>query len=365
MYHNEIKDMTQKVKVLLMGAAFAADLHVDAYIRCSDVAEITAICDKDLSRVTALAERYGITDYRAYDDYQKALADVECDVVDICLPNFLHHDVALAALARGRHVLIEKPLATTVADAEEIVAAAKRAEKKIYYAEDWLFAPALKKALDIVKEGTIGRPVYIRARECHSGSHSPFTQTIKYCGGGSMVHLGIHPVGFLLALKEGRWTELVAMTSTGGNSNFIHTAMEGEDWSACLMKFEDNTSALLEANYVTAGGMEDVIDFYGTEGCLHVDLTFSSAITCFSIPGVSYSVEKAEITTGWSKPAVDEKFNLGYVGEIRHFMECCLQGEDARTGLRGVDGLEALRVVNFIYQSARDGRRMCNPNLDI
>lgn len=355
--------MSKKVKVLMVGAAFSGDLHMDAYSRCTDIAEIVAICDKDASKVKALADRYGLKNYAIYDDYKAAIDEVDCDVVDICLPNFLHHEVAIEAFKKGRHAICEKPLATTVEDAEEMVEAAKKAGKKLYYAEDWLFAPALNKALSIVEEGAIGKPMYIRARECHSGSHSPFTQTIKYCGGGCMVHLGIHPVAFLLALKEGKWTELVAMTSGGGADNFIHKGMEGEDWSVCIIKFSDGTSALLEANYITNGGMEDVIDIYGTNGCLHVDLTFSSAINCYSIPGVSYTVEKAEVTTGWSKPAVDEKFNLGYVGEIRHFMESVLNDEEARIGLRGVDGLEALRVVNLIYKSAREGIKIVNENV--
>lgn len=353
--------MSKKVRVLLVGAAFSADLHMDGYARCTDIAEIVAICDKDLTRVKALVERYGLTDLQVFEDYNLAIDEVDCDIVDICLPNFLHHDVALKAFKKGRDVISEKPLATTVEDAEEMVRVASETGKKLYYAEDWLFAPALMKALNIVAEGGIGKPLYIRARECHSGSHSPFAQTIKYCGGGCMVHLGIHPVGFMLALKNNRWTELMAMTSGGSESNFIHKTMEGEDWSACLIKFEDGTSALLEANYLTVGGMEDVIDIYGTEGCLHLDLTFSSAINCYSIPGLTYTVEKAEITTGWSKPAVDEKFNLGYVDEIRHFMECCRDGKDAKVGLRGQDGLEALRVVNMIYRSAREGVKITNP----
>lgn len=355
--------MNKKVRVLLVGAAFSADLHAEGYSRCGDIAEIVGICDKDLSRVKALAERYGFESYKTYDDYEKAIDEAECDLVDICLPNFLHHNVALYAFKKGRHVISEKPLATTVEDAVEMVEAANKAGKKIYYAEDWLFAPALNKALNIIDEGAIGKPMYIRARECHSGSHSPFTQTVKFCGGGCMVHLGIHPVCFMLALKNNRWTELVAMTSGGAASNFVHKTMEGEDWSTCIMKFEDGTSALLEANYVTMGGMEDVIDFYGTKGCMHIDLTFSSAISCYSVPGLSYTVEKAEITTGWSKPAVDEKFNLGYVSEIRHFMESCLKNEDAKVGLRGIDGLEALRVVNLIYKSAREGIKIVNDKL--
>lgn len=355
--------MSEKVKVLLIGAAFSADLHMDGYSRCTDIAEVVAICDMDISRVKSLADRYNLKNYKTYDDYEKALDEVDCDLVDICLPNFLHYNAALAAFKKGKHVISEKPLATTVEDAVAMVKAAEKAGKKLYYAEDWLFAPALNKALGIIEEDGIGKPLYVRARECHCGSHSPFAQTIKYCGGGSMVHLGIHPVGFLLAFKQGRWTELTAMTSGGLGANFIHKGMEGEDWAACLIKFDDGTSALLEANYLTMGGMEDVIDFYGTKGCMHIDLTFSSAISCYSVPGLNYTVEKAEITTGWSKPAVDEKFNLGYVNEIRHFMERSLKNEDAKVGLRGVDGLEALKVINLIYKSAKEGIRIVNENI--
>lgn len=353
--------MSGKVRVLLLGAAFSADLHMDGYARCGDTAEVVAICDKDAARVQALAERYHLENYRMYDDFNRAIEEVDCDVVDICLPNFLHHDAAMAAFNKGRNAICEKPLATTVADGVEMVEAAMQAGKKLYYAEDWLFAPALLKALAIVEEGAIGQQLYIRARECHGGSHSPFAQTIKFCGGGSMVHLGIHPVSFMLALKNNQWTELTAMTSGGGEKNFMHRGMEGEDWAACLIKFADGTSALLEANYVSMGGMEDVIDIYGTKGCMHIDLTFSSAISCYSMPGLSYTVEKAEVTTGWSKPAVDEKYNLGYVNEIRHFMESCRAGVDAKMGLRGIDGLEALKVVNLIYQSAKDGISIKNP----
>lgn len=344
-----------KVKVLLIGAAFSADLHAEGYARATDIAEIVAICDKDVSRIAELADRYGFKDYAVYDDMFKAIDEVECDVVDICLPNFLHVEAAKRAFAKGRHVISEKPLATTVEDAKAMVDAAEAAGKKLYYAEDWLFAPALGRALAVINEGAIGKPMFVRARECHNGSHSPFTKTIKFCGGGSMVHLGVHPVCFMLALKNNRWTELVAMTSDGGEANLWHRDMEGEDWGAVLIKFEDGTRALLEANYVTCGGMEDVIDFYGDKGCIHVDLTMSSAVSVYSEPGLSYTVEKADVTTGWSKPAVDEKFNLGYVGEIRHFIESARDNKDAKVGLRGIDGYEALRVINLIYKSAKEG----------
>ena len=203
----------KQLRVLLVGAAFSSDLHADGYSRILDKVQIVGICDKDLNRVTALAERYGFTGYTPYDDYVTAIAQCECDLVDICMPNFLHHDVAIQALHAGRDIICEKPLATTVEDAQDMVDTAVRLGRHIYYAEDWLFAPAFRRALEILDSGKVGRPLYIRARECHSGSHSPFAQSIQYCGGGCMVHLGVHPVSFMLALKNNRWSQLTAMTS--------------------------------------------------------------------------------------------------------------------------------------------------------
>ena len=354
--------MKNRLRVLLLGAAFSADLHLDAYSRLAGEAEIVAVADRDINRIAELADRYGLNDFMVYDSFERAVDEVECDLIDICLPNFLHHDAAIRALNRGRDIICEKPLATTVGDAADMVRTAERAGKRIYYAEDWLCAPALVKARELIAEGGIGNPVFTRLRECHNGSHSPFAQTIKYCGGGCMVHLGIHPVGYILAMKNNEWTELVALTSGGGSGNLIHRGMEGEDWAGALMRFRDGTTAVIEANYVTEGGMEDVVDFYGTKGCLHVDLTFSSALSGYSVPGFGYTVEKAGVTTGWSKPAVDEKFNLGYAAEIGHFVKCAKDGCDAMTGLRGADGLEALKAVNLIYKSAREGVKIINPN---
>ena len=352
----------EKLRVLLIGAAFSADLHSDGYSRLPDKVQIVGICDRDTSRVEALAKRYGFTDYAVYDDYDTAIAQCECDLVDICMPNFLHHDVAIKALNAGHSIICEKPLATSVADAQDMVDTAARLGKHIYYAEDWLFAPAFRKAKSILESGQLGKPLYLRARECHSGSHSPFAQLLKYCGGGCMVHLGVHPVSFMLALKDNKWDSLTAMTSGGKEHNLVHDQMEGEDWAGAFMRFDDGTYATLEANYVTVGGMEDVLDIYCKQGCIHVDLSFSGPVKVFSIPGLDYTVEKAEVTTGWSTPAVDEKYSLGYCGEIRHFVECALAGCDAQVGLRGIDGLETLKVIHLIYQSAKDGTHIRNPH---
>jgi len=154
------------------------------------------------------------------------------------------------------------------------------------------------------------------------------------------------------------------MTSGGLEDNLIHHKMEGEDWAGAFVRFADGTFATMEANYVTIGGMEDIMDIYCERGTIHVDLSFRGPVQAFSIDGLDYTIEKAEVTTGWSNVAVDEKYQLGYCGEINHFVECAMAGEDAQVGLRGIDGLEAMRVINLIYKSAKEGVNVKNDKLE-
>jgi len=342
----------KKVKVGLVGAAFAAGLHIDAYSRCQDISEVIAVCDKNIELARNFANKFGIA--YVFDNADDLLKLPDIDVVDICLPNFLHCEIAVKAFSAGKHVISEKPLGISVEEAESMVAASKQAGKQLFYAEDWMFAPALIRAQEIIDQGAIGNVLFIKAKEAHNGSHSPFAQKIKFCGGGCMIHLGIHPLGFLHAIK-GMPTEVVAMTSGGLDKNFVHKGMEGEDWGAALLRFADGSTALAEANYVTTGGMVDVVEFYGSEGRLNVDLTMGSPLTAYSRPGFDYAVEKADTTKGWTKPAVDEKLMLGYVGEIRHFMTCVLEDKSAMKGLTGQDGLQVLKILAAIYESARTG----------
>ena len=95
----------KKLRVLIIGAAFSADLHSDGYSRILDKVDIVGICDKNTEAIDKLAARYGFTGYEAYDDYDTAIANCECDLVDICMPNFLHHDVAIKAMNAGKNLL--------------------------------------------------------------------------------------------------------------------------------------------------------------------------------------------------------------------------------------------------------------------
>ena len=342
----------KRLKIGIVGSKFAAMLHAESYKRVPDVVmhSIAAI-----DNLNEFADEYGIPN--RYGDYREMFEKEELDLISVCVPNFLHRDVVVAAAEAGKKAIIcEKPLATSIEDGQEMVKICRDKDVKLMYAEDWVFAPALIRAKEICQEGGIGDILYIKAKETHNGSHSLYAQQKKYCGGGSMIHLGIHPIGFLPWLTDQDITHVMGMKTEGLERNLLHKKYTGEDWAAALVMLENGTRGFVEGNYITCGGMDDKVEIYGTEGNIHIDLTKGSPLSAYSRPGDEYAIEKADFTHGWTRPAVDEFMSLGYVNEIAHFVDCVQNDKEPQKGTTGEDGIKALAATFAIYESAEKGR---------
>ncbi len=339
-----------RIKVGIVGSKFAAGFHADSYRRHPRV-EVAAVAAID--NLEPFAKQWRIP--HVYADYREMLAKEPLDLVSVCVPNFLHRDVVLEAARHGRHVLCEKPLATTAVQAREMIAACRAAGVMLFYGEDWVFAPALRRAIQVVREGALGRLLYVKAKECHNGTHSPYAKAKDTCGGGCLIHLGIHPIGWVLHLlgDEGRNPVVAAFgrCTGGGPANFVHTDNGGEDFAVGLLTFARGEQALIEGNYITVGGMDDKVELYGTAGNLKADLTFGSCLSVYSRPGYGYAIEKADNTLGWTRPAVDEFLNLGYVDELADAVECVRTGREPPYGCSGALGAACVDLVEALYQS--------------
>ncbi|MCK4245415.1 MAG: Gfo/Idh/MocA family oxidoreductase [Candidatus Omnitrophica bacterium] len=339
------------VRVGIVGSRFSAGLHAQAYQRTGKVELVAASAIDNLNE---FCRKYRIAD--SCRDFREMLKRDDIELVSVCVPNFLHKEVVIAAAESGKHVICEKPLATRVEDAREMLRAARKNRVKLMYAEDWIFAPALRRAKSICDEGAIGQVLYLKAKETHPGSHSLYAQKIEYCGGGAMIHLAIHSIGFVRWFKGKEVVEVVGKVSGGARDNLKHHNFEGEDWGVGILTFEDKSQALVEGNYITCGGLDDVVEIYGSKGVIKIDLTQGSPLSVYSLDGYSYAIEKAEMTKGWTKPAVDEEASLGYIDEIAHFVDCVAEDKEPQPGMRGEDGLKALEVTMAIYKSAQEGR---------
>ncbi|NOY09507.1 MAG: Gfo/Idh/MocA family oxidoreductase [Spirochaetes bacterium] len=344
--------MSGKAGIGIVGAKFAGSFHVETWRTVRD-AEIVAVSDIDDSVREEFMKKYSIP--KGYHDYNDLVTDSSVEIVDVCVPNFLHAEVSIAAMNAGKNVVCEKPFATNLSDGEKVVEISEKTGVNYFYAEDWIFAPALVRAKAILDEGAIGRPLYFKGRESHGGSHSPFAQKIRFCGGGSMIHLAIHPAGYfynLLGMPE----TVMGRCSAGGNGNMIHPEFEGEDWGIGVLGYGDGTQATIEGNYITHGGMDDTVEIYGTEGIIRAELTFGSPLSVFSMKGYSYAVEKAEFTKGWTRPAVDEHQSLGYKSELNHFLACIKNEEKQIGGTKAEAGFNVLRIIDAVYRSNREGK---------
>jgi predicted dehydrogenase len=343
--------METDLSIGIVGTKFAGGFHAECWAGIEG-ARVTAVASREESARGAFAARFGIA--TTHGDYRTLVEDPRVRVVDICAPNFMHAEIALAAFAAGKDVICEKPLATTLEDARRVVEMKNKTGRKLFYAEDWIFAPALARVEAILAEGGIGKPLYFRGKECHNGSHSPFAQTIRQCGGGSVIHLAVHPIGFfqhLLGLPE----KVAGHCSGGGEANLLHKTLEGEDWGLGVLTYADGTQAVVEGNYITAGGMEDFIEIFGTDGVVKVQMSLGSPISVYSRKGISYAVEKADFTHGWTRPAIDENWSLGYRQELQHFAQC-LRGEGTQMkGTTAEDGRDVMAIIDAIYRSHREG----------
>ena len=337
----------------LIGAGFAASFHLRAYRQVQGVpVEIGAIASRTRARAEVLADRYRIP--KVYDDHRRLLDDPSIAVVDLCVPNLLHLPLVLEAARAGKHVICEKPLTGYFGQGEpdrEVGATSKRAmldkvradlgevtrvmaehPVKFCYAENWVHAPAVRKALEI------------RGEESHSGSHSEYSKWWRYAGGGSLARLAAHPIGLGLFLKhfEGRRktgrpilpVEVLAdgadLTKTAAFASAKASPLvtgwgDVETWAQATVTFSDGTRGIFYGADNLLGGMESTVDIRLSHARLKLDICPVRLCQFYTVDPRPvqdvYFNEKQETKAGLSFPNPDEEWMLGYPQEMQDFME--------------------------------------------
>jgi predicted dehydrogenase len=345
-----------KTKIALLGGGFIADIHIESYHRFVPDAEVVAVYTRKPERAEAFAKKHGIA--RWYADLDKAIEESGCDVVDVCLPNFLHHRAVLKAAQAGKHVIIEKPLCLTLEEADEMIAACKAANRKLMYAEELCFAPKYERVRKLVNEGAVGKIFQMRQGEKHSGPHSDWFYDIEQSGGGAIMDMGCHGIAwFRWMLGENpKAISVFANMQTG----LIHGGRtRAEENSVTMVEFEGGVIGIAENSWAKHGGMDDRVEVYGTGGVIYADLFQGNSALTYSEKGYGYAMEKAGSTKGWTFTVFEEAFNQGYPQELKHFIECVR--ENKTPIVTAEDGRAVLELMYAAYRSARLGQKMKLP----
>jgi predicted dehydrogenase len=228
-------------------------MHIEGWRQHAD-AEVVAIADADAARLQAVGETFAIE--ARYTDAAAMLAAEKLDVVSVCTPNKFHRDLTIAAFAAGAHVLCEKPMAMNAAEGREMLAAARRAGKRLMINFSYRFSAAsraLKAQVDagVFGDFYFGRSVWHRRRGM-PGFGGWFGQR-QLAGGGPLIDLGVHRLDLALWLMGypkpvwvlGSTHDAIARPLAAASGQ----AFDVEDLAAALIRFDNGATLMLEASW--------------------------------------------------------------------------------------------------------------------
>jgi len=281
----------------LIGSGFMGQAHADAFRRAAmlyqdlpAVPHLSMIADATPELAKQAAARFGFE--RSTGDWRELVADPCIDVVDITSPNHLHHEMAMAAIAAGKHVYCEKPLALNVAEAEEMTSAARARGVRTMVAFNNVKTPAVMLARQIIDAGEIGTPIRFRGwfdQGFFNDPELPFSWrcTRAQAGSGALGDLGSHVISVAqhlmgdieatIAQSQTYFeTRPIAQGAAGYNAKSASDAprrnVENEDQIQALIRFASGAGGTIEASRISAGKVFGIWwEVSGTEGTIIMD----------------------------------------------------------------------------------------------
>ena len=345
--------MKPPVAVGLIGSQFISSVHADALRHCPQ-AELAAVASPTPGNAAQFAERFGIP--CVLTDYQDLLARPEIQLVVVGVPNHLHCQIVLDAAAAGKHIVVEKPLCLSLAEADRMIAACRSAGVKLMYAEELCFAPKYVRLKQLLDSGALGRPTLLKQSEKHDGPHAAHFWDVERSGGGVTMDMGCHAIEFFRWML-GRPPIQSVYAQMGTQVHGSRT--RGDDNAILILEFAEGAIAVAEESWTKLGGMDDRAEVHGSGGVAYADLLHGNAIETYSTGGYDYAVEKAGSTKGWSFTIYEEAWNYGFHAEMAHFVDCVQN--DKTPLVTGEDGRVVLEVIFAAYESARTGRKVQLP----
>lgn len=348
-----------KLKIGVIGAGGISEYHMDSY-KNNPNAEMYAVCDLNEKRAKQTAEKFGFA--KVYTNIEEMLADPNLQAVSICTWNNTHADLAVAALNAGKHVLVEKPLSTTVEEALRVEEAVKRMGKLVqvgYVRRYSSNAQILKQYID---NGDFGEIYYAKA-SClrRLGNPGGWFADKSRSGGGPLIDLGVHMIDICWYLMgrpkvksvSGNTYNRLGNRANVKNLNFYKAAdfdaskNTVEDLANAIVRFENGASLMVDVSFTLHAKQNEVsVKLYGEKGGCEIE------------PELAIITEKYDTILNIT-PQVDSlgiNVKQAFQNEINHFVDCCLSGQTPISPVE--DGVEIMKILCGIYESAEKGKEI-------
>lgn len=324
-----------KLRVAVIGCgSIAKNRHLIEYSQNPNV-ELVAVCDIVEERVNQTAEQYNATAYTNYEDILK-LEDV--DAVSVCLPNYLHAPVSIAALNAGKHVLCEKPMATSREEGRQMIEAAEKNNKKLMIAHNQRFVPSHQKARALIESGEIGKIYSFRTAFGHGGPEGWsadgenswfFRKDEAFIG--AMGDLGVHKADLLRYLLGEEFVEVASMIETSAKD-----FADVDDNAVCILKSESGIIGTLAASWAYTAGEDNATIIYGEKAILRLedDPNYSLVVQYANGEVVKYELGAIQSNEAGGQTTSHT---------INHFVDAVLNDEEPL--INGEEGLKSLEVI--------------------
>jgi glucose-fructose oxidoreductase len=296
--------------------------------------ELVAIVSGDRSKRREIARRYRIQHAFSYDEFDACLGVV--DAVYIALPNSMHAEYAIRAARAGVHVLCEKPMAVTVEECRQMIAACRRAKVKLMIAYRLHFEGMNLGAIDIARSGRLGELKFFNSSFAMTVRPGDI-RTKRACGGGTLYDIGVYCINAARNLFRAEPTHVSAVSVNSG----LARLSEIDETTAATLRFGNDRVA----TFITSFNAADVASYriVGTKGHLHADPAYEYA------EGLEYALTIDGKTTRRKFGKRDQ-----FAPELLYFSDCVLNDREPEPS--GEEGMQDVRIVEALYESAKSGR---------
>jgi predicted dehydrogenase len=349
--------MTRPLNIAMIGCGGVASFHLPAYQRHPDRVRLVAVCDPCEPHAQRRARETGVK--AIYTDPARMLAEVDCDAVDICAIHDCHAELAIMSARAGRHVLVEKPMACSLAECRAMIDAADRAAVILMVGQMQRYHPSYRGVRNIIRGGELGP---IRAARIDAMQNAPEGMASAAwlldgarAGGGILISVAVHKIDLLRFLLG----EVKRIT---GITRAAHPAFTSgaEDYAAAILEFENGAIGEIFGTY---SGFRmpwaEMFMIFGDDGTIH------------AVPPIGQYGGPAYVASRRRTPKLQQFHDMfhgfepvedameeltdtdPFINQALHFAECCRTGQEPLSG--GRDNLNTMKVIFGIYESARSG----------
>ena len=342
MRHSTSKD---KVRYAVVGLGHIAQVAVLPAFKNAANSELFALVSSDSDKLQKLGKKYAIQHLYSYEEYSRALSNV--DAVYLAVPNHLHREYAVRAAAAGVHVLCEKPMAPSVEDCQAMIAASRQNHAKLMIAYRLHFEAGNLEAIRLARSGKLGELRIFTSEFCQQVADGNVrVNEFSANGGGPVYDMGVYCINAARYLFGAEPTEVLATAANNGEARFQHV----EEMSSVVMRFPQERLATFTCSF----GAADISRYclIGTKGVLQADPAYEYAVAI-----------KHQLTIGEKKAGKSFAKRDQFAAQLVYFSDCVLKNKEPEPS--GLEGLADVRIVEAIYESARSKRSVHLPQFQV